>query len=135
MQANNRKENCVDIVIDALTDCLEERHSGKVVDTYYKIVDRDLKPVDSKGWKFKWDKTQKAGFVVFELFVKGEPAVQGRVSCRIDGGVADLDIVESAPHNVGHTGIYKGVGGHLFAIACKYSVDNGYHGARRLLLG
>ena len=32
---------------------------------------------------------------------------------KIDGGVADVNIVEAAPHNVGHNGEYIGVGGHL----------------------
>ena len=50
--------------------------------------------------------------------------MQGRIAVRIDGGVADVDIVESAPWNVGsETQQYIGVGGHLFAIACKLSLD------------
>lgn len=36
-----------------------------------------------------------------------------------------IDIVEAAPFNVGHAGKYKGVGAHLFAIACKLSWDEG----------
>ena len=39
-----------------------------------------------------------------------------------------VDIVESAPFNVGHHGRYKGVGAHLFAIACKLSWDAGNEG-------
>ncbi|MDE6600594.1 MAG: hypothetical protein K2K90_00235 [Lachnospiraceae bacterium] len=47
---------------------------------------------------------------------------------KIDGGVADVDIVETAPHNYSHTGKYEGVGAHLFAIACQVSFDAGYDG-------
>ena len=47
---------------------------------------------------------------------------------KIDGGVADVDIVESAPHNYGHEGKYIGVGGHLFAIACQCSLESGCDG-------
>ena len=47
-----------------------------------------------------------------------DDTVQGRISLRIDGGVADVAIVETAPHSYGLTGKYQGVGGHLFAIAC-----------------
>lgn len=54
--------------------------------------------------------------------------MQGRVSLEIDGGVANVDIVETAPHNYGHNGRYEGVGGHLFAIACQISVENGCDG-------
>ena len=39
-----------------------------------------------------------------------------------------VDIVEAAPFNVGHNGRYKGVGAHLFAIACKLSWDVGNEG-------
>ena len=47
---------------------------------------------------------------------------------KIDGGVADVEIAETAPHNYGHKGIYAGVGAHLFAIACQVSFDAGYDG-------
>ena len=36
--------------------------------------------------------------------------------------------MESAPHNFGHLGKYKGVGGHLFAIACQVSMEAGCDG-------
>ncbi len=57
-----------------------------------------------------------------------DDTVQGRISFKIDGGVADVDIVESAPHNYGHNGKYIGVGGHLFAIACQCSLEAGCEG-------
>lgn len=36
--------------------------------------------------------------------------------------------METAPHNFSHNGKYTGVGGHLFAIACKMSMDAGCDG-------
>ncbi len=39
-----------------------------------------------------------------------------------------VDIAESAPHNLGKSKKYNGVGGHLFVIAAKVSVDKGYGG-------
>lgn len=42
--------------------------------------------------------------------------------------MANVEIVETAPHNYGHNGKYEGVGGHLFAIACKASMDAGCNG-------
>ena len=62
------------------------------------------------------------------MYIKDEDEVQGRISLKIDGGVADIDIVETAPHNLGHNGKYIGVGGHLFAIACKISAEEGCDG-------
>lgn len=62
------------------------------------------------------------------MFVEDSSIVQGRIAFRIDGGVADVDIIESAPHNIGHLGKYIGVGGHLFAIACEGSMKAGCDG-------
>lgn len=37
--------------------------------------------------------------------------VQGRIALKHeDGGVVNIDIVETAPHNYGHNGKYEGVG-------------------------
>lgn len=60
--------------------------------------------------------------------MKNDSTVQGRISVKVDGGVADVDIVETAPHNYDHAGIYEGVGAHLFAIACQVSLDAGCDG-------
>ena len=62
------------------------------------------------------------------MFVNGDDTVQGRISVKVDGGVADVEIVETAPHNYSHEGIYAGVGAHLFAIACQISLDAGCDG-------
>lgn len=118
----------VDILIDKLTDCLIERSTGERIDTEYRMRIMPIQPKDYKGWKFDWSKTEKAGYDIYELFLAGDDTVQGRISLRIDGGVADVDIVESAPHNYSHTGKYQGVGGHLFAIACQISMEAGCDG-------
>ena len=118
----------VDIQIDKLTDCLIERESDSIVDTEYMERITTIKKKDFAGWKFDWSATQKNGYTVYELFVEDDDTVQGRISLKIDGGVADIDIVESAPHNYGHNGKYIGVGGHLFAIACQISLEAGCDG-------
>lgn len=85
-------------------------------------------------WHFagKCDKIKKTeeknGYHIYELFLKGDDTVQGRISVKIDGEVADVDIVETAPHNYSYIGIYEGVGAHLFAIACQVSLDAGCDG-------
>lgn len=118
----------VDIIIDKLTDCLLDRRKNTIVETEYKRLDTPIKKKDYSGWKFDWSKTQEDEYTIYELFVKGSSEVEGRISLRIDGGVALVDIVESNPHNVGHLGKYIGVGGHLFAIACLVSLENGCDG-------
>lgn len=118
----------VNILIDKLTDCLVDRSTEEIVETEYIKRASKIKKIDYSGWKFNWSTTEKNGYDIYELFVKGNPNVQGRISLKIDGGVANVDIVETAPHNFGHNGKYEGVGGHLFAIACKISLENGCDG-------
>lgn len=118
----------VDILIDELTDCLVERGTDKIIETEYKERITSISAKEFKGWKFDWSKTQRNGYTIYELYLKDDDIVQGRISLKIDGGVADVDIAESAPHNYGHTGKYIGVGGHLFAIACQCSLEAGCDG-------
>lgn len=118
----------IDILIDELTDCLVKRENNTIVKTEYKKLKEPIKKSAFKSWKFDWSKTQKEGYDIYELFVKGSSEVQGRISLKIDGGVADVDIVESNPYNVGKQGRYIGVGGHLFAIACQCSLEAGCDG-------
>lgn len=108
----------IDIVIDKITDCLIDTRTGKEVKTEYRMRKTPIRPKDYKGWKFDWSITEENGYDIYELFLKDDDTVQGRISLKIDGGVADVDIVETAPHNYSHTGRYEGVGAHLFAIAC-----------------
>lgn len=118
----------VDILIDRVTDCLIDTRTAEEVETEYRVREMPIRPKDYKGWRFNWSNTEKNGYHIYELFVKGDSTVQGRISVKVDGGVADVDIVETAPHNYGHTGKYQGVGGHLFAIACQVSMEAGCDG-------
>ncbi len=49
--------------------------------------------------------------------------MQGRIALKHirDQYYTHVDIVEAAPFNIGQMGKYKGVGAHLFAVACKLS--------------
>ena len=118
----------VDILIDRITDCLIDTRTGEEVETEYRMREASIRPRDYRGWKFNWSITEKNGYDIYELFVKDDDTVQGRISVKVDGGVADVDIAETAPHNYTHKGIYSGVGSHLFAIACQVSLDAGYDG-------
>lgn len=118
----------IDIIIDRFTDCLVERETGAILETNFIRIEEPIKKKRYAGWKFDWRQTQKDGYYVYELSIKGSSVVEGRISLKIDGGVADIDIVETAPHNYGHRGKYEGVGGHLFAIACQISKEAGCDG-------
>ncbi|MSU09926.1 hypothetical protein FYJ84_13200 [Veillonellaceae bacterium WCA-693-APC-5D-A] len=118
----------VDIVIDVLTECLVERSTGQNVKTEFRSRTEAIRPNDFREWKFNWKLTEENGYTIYELFVTGDDTVQGRISLRIDGGGANVEIVETAPHNYGHNGKYEGVEGRLFAIARKASMDAGCNG-------
>ncbi|MED9902788.1 MAG: hypothetical protein UFG06_01255 [Lachnospiraceae bacterium] len=118
----------VDILIDSFTNCLIERKTGEEIATEYRLREIPIQPADYKGWKFNWSSTEKNGYHIYELFLKGDNIVQGRISLKVDGGVADVDIIEAAPHNYSHFGTYEGVGAHLFAIACQISFEAGCDG-------
>jgi hypothetical protein len=81
-------------------------------------------------WRFDWGQEFATGHVVYALNVENDSGTQGLISVSLerDGGWCEVHLVESAPSNVGTGGRYKGVGAHLFAIACRLSLDAGMDG-------
>ena len=82
-----------------------------------------------RGWNFNWREPKKRGYKVFILSLDGSDEIQGLIAIRddADNHAINIDIIESAPHNVGVKGKYEGVGPLLFAFAGKQSIDKGYH--------
>ncbi len=125
----------IDIIIDCLTDCLIKRRTGEKVETIYKKCDTVItsevaKKYMENGWKFDWSIPQEDKCEVYELFAVGDSEVQGRVAFKhiTEEKYTYLELIEAAPGNVGMTGKYEGVGGHLFAIVCKHSLEVGNDG-------
>ena len=115
--------------------CLRRNATGEMV----AATVRQISPTKStcKGWEFDWTRPERFGYSVYALRVEGERTIQGMIALRDDPGnyAVNIDIVESAPQNNPHnprntTGQkeYTGVGGHLFAEACRRSFENGYGG-------
>ena len=119
----------IDIQIDSPTNCLVCRETGEQLDTEFRrvlktISKKDAAALQRKGWKFDWSIPHQHDYEVYELLLKDDPQVQGRALKHIrDQFYTHIDIVEAAPENIGLLGKYKGVGAHLFAIACKLSWD------------
>lgn len=82
------------------------------------------------GWSFDW----KAEFndltrEVYKLTIVNNPnIIQGLLSVTIEGDHIFMNLLESAPFNVGKQKLYEGVAGNLVAYACKISFQKGYDG-------
>lgn len=125
----------IDIFIDSLTDCLVCNATGELYDTEYRLVRRTIseshaKTLKREGWKFDWSIPHRNGYEVYELLLQENDEVQGMIALKHIRSqyYTHVDIVEAAPFNVGKNGKFKGVGAHLFAIACKLSWDAGNEG-------
>ena len=125
----------INIFIDSMIDCLICSATGELEDTEYRLVSKTITKQDQnilkkQGWKFDWSIPHQNGYEVYELLLKNSDEVQGMIALRHirNQYYTHVDIVEAAPFNVGHNGRYKGVGAHLFAIACKLSWDVGNEG-------
>ena len=119
----------IDIVIDKLTPCLIEVSTGKVFQTTFSLATtQDISGLTEQGWFFDWSAKELLKTNIYKLLLKDDTQIQGLVSAEVVRGAVYVHLVESAPHNRGEQRQYEGVGGHLFAIAMKLSVVNGFEG-------
>ena len=120
----------IDIRIDKLTPCLEEVETGKIMQTTFSIATfAEIKSIRDKGWFFDWECDElQQDINIYKLQLKDDDIIQGLVATRTHKGAIYVQLTESAPHNKSSNKKYKGVGGHLFAIAIKLSIANGFDG-------
>lgn len=119
-------------IIDRLTDSILNTISGDSFQTEISTLKTsDLKNIIKKfGWNFNW----KAEFndfkkEVYKLTIVNNPnIIQGLLSITIERDHIYIDLLESAPFNVGVKKLYEGVAGNLVAYACKTSFQKGHNG-------
>lgn len=119
----------MNLLIDKITPCLEDTMTGALVPTVYeKATKIDLSEL--KGWNFNWLDKDLAKSDIYKLRISGNASIQGLIAITdFNRSMAIyVKIAESAPHNLGKEKKYSGVGGHLFAIAAKISLEKGYGG-------
>jgi hypothetical protein len=121
----------LDIVIDKLTNSIENISTGEVFDTVIVLLTtKDLKQIKKTDWQFDWtneikDKTKQ----VYKLPTVNNPTiVQGLLSIEDKQDHVFMHLIESAKFNKHRAKVYLGVPGNLVAYACKISVDKGYQG-------
>lgn len=118
----------IDIQIDQFTPCLVECKTGKeLITRYYTIKQNDVKNLK---WLFNWATLFEQGYEVIALSLKDSNEIEGLVAYQVqpENNSVYVALVEAAPHNKGINKKYDGVGGHLFSIATKRSIDMGYKG-------
>lgn len=122
----------LDFVVDKLTNFIQNTISGDSFETeVLRFVKQDLKQTTKQnGWNFNW-KTELDNIKheVFKLTIMHNPGIiQGAISLRPEMGYVELNLLESAPFNIGRGKLYEGIAGNPVAFACKYSFQLGFEG-------
>lgn len=122
----------LDFIIDKLTDSILNIISGDSFQTEISyLTQNDLDKVTlKKGWNFNWkNEFQDIQKEVYKLTIVNNPnIVQGILSISIMQDHVYVNLLESAPFNVGKDKLYEGVAGNLVAYACKVSFQRGFEG-------
>lgn len=132
-----KKVHRLEVEIDGFTPCLERVSDGQILQTTVSIATpEDIMKVNQwrrfEDWKAYLNSSD--GFLVYKLCIESDATIQGLISFEKEphsyGGHSwiELHVLESAPHNFGKTKIYNGVAAHLFAVACKHSIQSGCNG-------
>lgn len=121
---------CVEV--DVLTSSVIEVSSGLTFETdATKIDNQFIKEIHKKdGWKFNWKREFKTPHrEIFKLTLKENKFVLlGMISLEMKYDHVHIHLVESSPPNIGKQKKFLGIGGNLFAFACKVSNDCGFEG-------
>lgn len=127
-----RKKIALDFEIDGLTNSIQNTISGDSFQTEVSLLTKlDLKQVKKKnGWSFNWkiEFSDKAKETYKMTIVNNPNIIQGLLSLTIETDHIFMNLVESAPFNIGKNKLYEGVAGNLVAYACKVSFQNGFDG-------
>lgn len=119
-------------IVDRLTDSVLNTISGDSFQTDVATLKKsDLLHVSKrKDWKFNW-KSEYNDFSreVNKLTIVNNPdIIQGLMSISIEQDHVFINLLESAPFNLGKDKLYEGVPGNLVAYACKLSFQKGFEG-------
>ena len=122
----------LDFIIDKLTNSIQNTISGDSFQTEVStFTTKELKQSTKKnGWKFNWkQELTNNNREVYKLTIVNNPdIIQGLISFTIKTDHIYMDLIESAPFNLGRNKIYEGVAGNLVAFACKVSFQRGFDG-------
>jgi len=128
----NQEPILLDFVIDKLTNSIQNTISGDSFQTeILRLTIKDLKKIAKKnGWNFNWksELADNAKEIYKITIINNSDIVQGLISLTIEADHILMNLLESAPFNVGENKLYEGVAGNLVAYACKVSFQHGFDG-------
>lgn len=106
----------LDFIVDKLTNSIQNTISGDSFPTEVsRLTKSDLKFVTKKiGWNFNWKKEfDNNSREVYKLTITNNPTIiQGLLSFTVKKDHIYMDLLESAPFNLGHNKLYEGVPGN-----------------------
>lgn len=123
----------LDVWVDELTPCLINSKTGKIVETTVKqILDTNFLEGKTKtnGWGTNWKKLLiKYKCEIYALYTNDSSEIQGLVALTRDHEAKAIHImwICANPKSQGKKTKekeYLGIGGHLFAIASKISLES-----------
>lgn len=121
-----------DFIVDRLTNSIVNTISKDSFQTDISLISLvDLKDINKKnGWNFNWkEEFNNLKKEVYKLTIVNNPnIIQGLLSLTIENDHVYMDLLESAPFNLGRNKLYEGVAGNLVAFACKLSFQRGFEG-------
>ena len=128
LMSKKEQKQAVSVEIDRLTNSIIEIVSGKVCETEFAEVSPT--EINREDWLFDWKLEIKGkGNAVFKMTtIDHKNIIQGLVSLTTRNGFVFVNLVENAKFNKGREKRFEGVGGNLFAFACKHSNDLGFGG-------
>ncbi|WP_257666743.1 hypothetical protein [Parapedobacter tibetensis] len=119
-------------IVDRLTNSILNTISGDSFPTEVSHVGKDDLTAITKrnGWNFDWKiEFKNIKKEVYKLtIVNNFSIIQGLLSLTIEGDHVFMNLLESAPFNIGKNKLYEGVAGNLVAYACKVSFQKGFDG-------
>jgi hypothetical protein len=119
-------------IVDSLTNSIKNTISGDSFETdVSRFTKLDTKQATKKkGWDFNWSiELSDMRKEVYKLTIVNNPSIiQGLISISYEADHIFMNLVESAPFNIGRNKLYEGVPGNLVAYACKLSFQRNFDG-------
>jgi hypothetical protein len=122
----------LNFVVDKLTNSIQNTVSGDsfITEVSSFTIKDSKQTIKKNGWNFNWkSELENESNEVYKLTIIGNSEIiQGVLSIRKDQGHIFMNLLESAPFNIGKSKLYEGVAGNLVAFACKLSFQFGFDG-------